>query len=170
MAQFNFRLFLRPTAIGKAIIERLSADGAERQADSRRWIELGYALEQAGFRLDGTTLYLGGRPFAAEQPLAVQIPVSPQEPAAARAPGYQAAAAVGAAEPDSDGPASVDASANAAPITAPAIASTPVPAPSAATRPVESSLPKPVSLVPLQPARAAAIDDEMANNLRGLSA
>lgn len=70
MAQFNFRLFLRATAIGKAIIDRLSAEGCDRQADARRWIELGYALEQTGFRLDGTTVYLGGRAFAPELAMA----------------------------------------------------------------------------------------------------
>ena len=166
MAQFNFRLFLRPTAIGKAIIERLSADGAERQADSRRWIELGYALEQAGFRLDGTTLYLGGRPFAAEQTPAVQVPAS--APTAARAPAHQAVAA--AAEPVSAGDSLVAASADAA--SSQAIAPATAPA-SAATRPVESAPPKPASPVSAAPPplpQPAADDDEMANNLRGLSA
>lgn len=68
MAQFNFRLFLRPTAIGKSIIDRLNSEGADRQADSRRWIELGYALEQAGFRLDGTVVYQGGQIFSSDHP------------------------------------------------------------------------------------------------------
>ena len=56
MAQYNFRLFLKPTVIGQAIIDRLSPEGADRQALARRWIELGYALEQAGFQR-GTIAY-----------------------------------------------------------------------------------------------------------------
>lgn len=169
MAQFNFRLFLRPTAIGKAIIERLSADGAERQADSRRWIELGYALEQAGFRLDGTTLYLGGRPFAAEQTPTVQVPMSAQEPTAGRAPAHQVAAAV--AEPLSAAASLLAVSADAAP--SQAMSSATAPASPAEPRPVESAPPKPVNPVPAAPPRPpqlGADDDEMANNLRGLSA
>lgn len=77
MALFNFRLFLRSTPIGKAIIDRLTAEGTDRQADARRWIELGYALEQAGFRLDGTTVYHGGRVFAADQAQAGAAPAAP---------------------------------------------------------------------------------------------
>jgi len=77
MALFNFRLFLRPTPIGNAIIERLKAEGTDRQADARRWVELGYALEQAGFRLDGTTVYHAGRVFAADQVQAGAAPAAP---------------------------------------------------------------------------------------------
>ena len=77
MALFNFRLFLRPTPIGNAIIERLKAEGTDRQADARRWVELGYALEQAGFRLDGTTVYHAGRVFAADQVPAGAAPAAP---------------------------------------------------------------------------------------------
>ena len=168
MAQFNFRLFLRPTAIGKAIIERLSADGAERQADSRRWIELGYALEQAGFRLDGTTLYLGGRPFAAEQTPTIQVPASAAEPTAARAAAQQGVAS--AVEPVSVGHRLVAASADAASSQTVAHAQAPA---SAAPRPAQSAPSRPASPVlaaPPPPPRSAADDDEMANNLRGLSA
>jgi hypothetical protein len=71
MAQYNFRLFLKPTVVGQAIIDRLSPEGADRQALARRWIELGYALEQAGFRLDGTTVFQGARPLSLETPVAV---------------------------------------------------------------------------------------------------
>lgn len=167
MAQFNFRLFLRPTAIGKVIIERLSADGAERQANSRRWIELGYTLEQAGFRLDGTTLYLGGRPFAAEQMLTVQVPASAQEPAAARTPAHQGAAA----ELVSAGNQLPDTAANAASTPALALAPAPAPASPAAARSVESAPLQPTRPAPPPPPpQPAADDDEMANNLRGLSA
>lgn len=56
MANFPFRVYLRETLIGKVVIGRLQAPGADKQAESRRWIELGFAAEQAGFRLDGTTL------------------------------------------------------------------------------------------------------------------
>lgn len=74
MPQYNFRLFLKPTIVGQAIIDRLSPEGADRQALARRWIELGYALEQAGFRMDGTTVFQGARPLAVETPVAVPVP------------------------------------------------------------------------------------------------
>jgi hypothetical protein len=85
MAQYNFRLFLKPTAVGQAIIDRLSPEGADRQALARRWIELGYALEQAGFRLDGTTVFQGARPLSLDAPVAVPAQW-PQAPAAGAAP------------------------------------------------------------------------------------
>jgi len=75
MKQFNFRLFLRPTAIGQILIDRLTSQGADRQADARRWIELGYMCEQAGFRLDGSTLFQAGRPATAEQAAPAQVAV-----------------------------------------------------------------------------------------------
>lgn len=75
MAHFNFRLFLRPTAIGKMIIDRLTSEGVDRQAEARRWIELGYMCEQAGFRVEGTTLFQAGRPANAEVPAPIPVPV-----------------------------------------------------------------------------------------------
>jgi len=88
MGQFNFRLFLRPTAVGRIIIDRLTSDGADRQAEARRWIELGYMCEQAGMRLDGSTLVQAGRPAAAEHltpaPVAIQsTPIAAQSAAVA---------------------------------------------------------------------------------------
>jgi len=52
----KIRFQLRPTIVGEAIMDRLSAQGVDRNAESRRWIELGFAAEQAGFRLDGVEL------------------------------------------------------------------------------------------------------------------
>jgi len=86
MAHFNFRLFLRPTLVGKIIIDRLTAEGADRQAEARRWIELGYMCEQAGFRLDGNTLFQAGRPAAVEAPLSAQLPVHSMPTTAVVAP------------------------------------------------------------------------------------
>lgn len=65
MKGFHFRLFLRPTVIGGLIIERLTAPGVDRQAESRRWMELGFAAEQAGFRLDGAAICQADRTLAA---------------------------------------------------------------------------------------------------------
>ncbi|MFJ1470268.1 hypothetical protein [Massilia orientalis] len=90
MAQYNFRLFLKPTAIGQAIIDRLSPEGADRQALARRWIELGYALEQAGFRLDGTTVFQGARPLSLEAAVALPIPSHGLQSSAAGAVAHEA--------------------------------------------------------------------------------
>lgn len=86
MKLFNFRLFLRPTAVGKIIINRLTSEGVDRQADARRWMELGYMCEQAGFRLDGSTLFQAGRPAAAEQFALAQVAVQSTAVAAPTTP------------------------------------------------------------------------------------
>lgn len=157
MAHFNFRLFLRPTLVGKIIIDRLTAEGADRQAEARRWIELGYMCEQAGFRLDGNTLFQAGRPAAAEATLSAQLPVHSMPNTAVVAPE--------APHPVAQ-PASPTSNAQAS-----------------AARPADRVAPSPstpVSIAPVaEPPRAAAaagadplpssqIDNEMDDNLRNL--
>jgi hypothetical protein len=152
MALFNFRLFLRPTPIGKAIIERLTAEGTDRQADARRWVELGYALEQAGFRLDGTTVYHAGRVFAADQ---VQAGAAPAAPVASDS--SLAASAPAEPAPSSDRPRHT-----AAP--------TSQVAEHAAAQP--SKVPAPQPSVPPAPRPTTSSqrpDDELTSNLRDLS-
>lgn len=79
---YQFRLIVRPTTIGKAIIDRLEAEGVDRTSESRRWLELGFAAEQAGFRLDGTELRFADRAWDS-QPLlpARSAPASSSSPA-----------------------------------------------------------------------------------------
>jgi hypothetical protein len=162
MAQYNFRLFLKPTVIGQAIIDRLSPEGADRQALARRWIELGYALEQAGFRLDGTTVFQGGRQVSFDTSVAVPVPAQWLAPPAAdmaqRSPDPAAASTVTPTTvpatiipPVASGITAVPATASAATAAA---APVPVPAPPVIRPPV------------VRPAPAV---DEMTNNLRKLS-
>jgi hypothetical protein len=164
MAQYNFRLFLKPTIIGQAIIDRLSPEGADRQALARRWIELGYALEQAGFRLDGTTLFQGARPLSLEMPVAVPAQWL-QAPAAGTAPNEervsQALVPAHVSHPTSTS------SVAAAPATAGAntaeIGDTPA-------GPVIPPTPVVVPVTPVPAVRTSPALIEMADSLRGLSA
>lgn len=148
MKQFNFRLFLRPTAVGKIIIDRLTSEGVDRQADARRWIELGYMCEQAGFRVDGSTLFQAGRP-AAEQPAPGQVAVQStavaalSAPAAVSHPGQQA------------GPA-VPATAESRPFASTSLGLSPSP-PAAVPRPVTPS------------EASATMDSQLTSNLRNLA-
>jgi len=161
MAQYNFRLFLKPTVIGRAIIDRLSAEGADRQADSRRWIELGYALEQAGFRLDGTTVFQGGRAVSSDSPVAVPVPAQWPQPAATPARAADAVETPTSIEPMA--PVSVNSSAGSVTGT-----------PSASTEPAPASVaPSPQPVAPAAPApvvRPVSAGDNLADNLRSLSA
>jgi hypothetical protein len=166
MAQYNFRLFLKPTVIGQAIIDRLSPEGADRQALARRWIELGYALEQAGFRLDGATVFQGARPLSLDAPVAVSVPSHGLQTATAPAPSHEARVAEAsmsahtslptsptsttALPPSGDGNAADVANALAAPVV--------VPVPAVVQSP-------PVSSTRTSPALSAVAD-----NLRNLSA
>jgi len=161
MAQYNFRLFLKPTVVGQAIIDRLSPEGADRQALARRWIELGYALEQAGFRLDGTTVFQGARPLSLDAPVAVpaqwlQAPAAEAAPrevrvAEASVPAHASQSVSSTAVAAStDGGAADTGSTPAAPVVVPTPAVVP-PAPASA-------------------ARTSSALNEMADSLRSLSA
>ena len=162
MAQYNFRLFLKPTAIGQAIIDRLSPEGADRQALARRWIELGYALEQAGFRLDGTTVFQGGRQVSFDTSVALPVPAQWLAPLAAdvaqRGPNPAAASTttptIAPATPSLNA-ASGTTAASATAGTASSVAA-PVPPPEP-------------QVVPAPAVRPAPAVDEMTSNLRNLS-
>jgi hypothetical protein len=71
------RFQLRPTVVGEAIMDRLNAQGADRAAEARRWIELGFAAEQAGFRLDGVELRHADRAWHVQPNLLSNAPTQP---------------------------------------------------------------------------------------------
>lgn len=163
MANFHFRLFLRPTIIGKAIIDRLSVDGADRQADARRWLELGYAAELAGFRLDGATISQVAHALTADKLAAGNGPVLLPQVASTQAarviPPSQDFGQVemGKAGGVSEATASVETASSSKP--------------AAESTAVESLQPAPTgSNSPAQVIPSSPIVDEMTNNLRGLSA
>lgn len=163
MAHFNFRLFLRPTLVGKIIIDRLTAEGADRQAEARRWIELGYMCEQAGFRLDGNTLFQAGRPAAAEASLTAQLPVHSMPVTALVAPEVTHPTA----QRSTQQPASLGSSAQTP---APSPAGTGTPSPS--TRPDAPPAIEPpaaVASAAISPAPASQLDSELLGNLRNLA-
>ncbi len=74
------RFVLRPTVVGEAIMDRLSAPGVDRAAESRRWIELGFAAEQAGFRMDGSELRHADRAWHVQPELNERAAVRPEAP------------------------------------------------------------------------------------------
>jgi len=167
MPNFNFRLFLRPTAVGKILIERLTSEGADRQAEARRWIELGYMCEQAGFRLDGATLFQAGRPAAADQVSAAPVLVHSLPVSAAVAADTAPAVAT---EPAPQ-PASSALGAQRS-LSSPADAQAPSPASLASVqRPVEPA-PSPVMSTTAQsapPAPVTPLDSQLTTNLRNLA-
>lgn len=163
MAYFHFRLFLRPTVIGKAIIDRLSLEGADRQADARRWLELGYAAELAGFRLDGTTISQVANALTADNISAGNgsMPL-PQAASTQPARVFPPSQDLGQVETGKAGGVSeATASVETASSSKPAAESTAVESP----QPVPTGSNSPAQVVPSSP-----IVDEMTNNLRGLSA
>lgn len=164
MAQYNFRLFLKPTVVGQAIIDRLSPEGADRQALARRWIELGYALEQAGFRLDGTTVFQGARPLPLETPVAVpaqwlQAPAAQATPREARVAEASVPAHAGQPVPATSA-AAVAASTDAGAADTGKTPAAPVVVPTPAVVPPASA----------SAARTSSALNEMADSLRSLSA
>lgn len=163
MAQYNFRLFLKPTVIGQAIIDRLSPEGADRQALARRWIELGYALEQAGFRLDGSTVFQGARPLSLEAPVAVSVPSHGLQ--TAPAPSHEARVAEASMSADTSLPTSSP-STTAVPASGDANAG----AANAPAAPVVMPVPAVVQTPPVTPTRTSLALNAVADNLRNLSA
>lgn len=162
MAQYNFRLFLKPTAIGQAIIDRLSPEGADRQALARRWIELGYALEQAGFRLDGTTVFQGGRQVSFDTPVALPVPAQWLAPPAADVAQRGPDLAVASTATPTSAPAPTDPNVASGTTAVSATAGTA----SAEAATVAPPAPPVVQAPAIRPAPAV---DEMTNNLRNLS-
>lgn len=57
----QYKVHLKPTEIGRLVIERLARPHVDVSPELRRFIELGYAAERAGFILDGTVLRHAGR-------------------------------------------------------------------------------------------------------------
>jgi hypothetical protein len=55
------KITLRPTPVGRRVMQRLSIPHTDKSGELRRLIELGFAAELAGFILDGETLRFGGR-------------------------------------------------------------------------------------------------------------
>jgi len=163
MAHFNFRLFLRPTLVGKIIIDRLTAEGADRQAEARRWIELGYMCEQAGFRLDGNALFHAGRPAAAEASPTAQLPVHSMPVATVVAPNVTHPTA----QHSTQQPAPLGSSVQT-PAHAPVEIETPSPSmrpdTSPATEPPAASAAATVSAAPM-----SQLDSQLLGNLRNLA-
>lgn len=161
MAHFNFRLFLRPTLVGRIIIDRLTAEGADRQAEARRWIELGYMCEQAGFRLDGNTLFQAGRPAGTETSATAQLAVHSVPVSVATAP----EASLPVAQPSTSQPAP-SVSAALAPSPRPVAIETPLPSAVAAAAFEPSTAGAPVATTP---APANQLDSQLLGNLRNLA-
>lgn len=150
MKHFNFRLFLRSTLVGKMIIDKLTAEGVDRQADARRWIELGYMCEQAGFRLDGGTLFQAGR--SAVPVHSMLVTAGGVVEAAHRSTGQPAAPAI---------------SVEAAPPRPVEIASA-LPAPLATAEPAAVA-PGATASAQISPAPAGQLDSALLGNLRNLA-
>jgi hypothetical protein len=66
----QYKVLIRPTDVGLLVMKRLQRPALDKSAELRRLIELGYAAEQAGFILDGTTLRNGGRVWDVQPVLA----------------------------------------------------------------------------------------------------
>ena len=60
-AAVQYKVHLKPTEVGSLVIKRMERPHADKSVELRRYIELGYAAEQAGFILDGTILRHAGR-------------------------------------------------------------------------------------------------------------
>lgn len=87
MSLYHFRLYMKPSALGPEIVARLTAPSAHQQADARRWLELGYAAEKAGLRLEGEDLRFPSIGLAGQPVVPVALPgVQLAAPSPAQAP------------------------------------------------------------------------------------
>jgi hypothetical protein len=68
----QYKVHLKPTEIGRLVIERLARPHLDVSPELRRFIELGYAAERAGFILDGTVLRHAGRAWETQPDVTVQ--------------------------------------------------------------------------------------------------
>lgn len=68
----QYKVHLKPTEIGRLVIERLARPHVDVSPELRRFIELGYAAERAGFILDGTVLRHAGRAWDTQPDVSVQ--------------------------------------------------------------------------------------------------
>ena len=80
----QFKVLIKPTEIGLLVLKRLQRPHIDRSAELRRFVELGYASEQAGFILDGTVLRHAGRIWDIQPGVAGQLPDSPCQPLASQ--------------------------------------------------------------------------------------
>lgn len=71
-AAVQFKVHLKPTEIGLHVMKRMERPHLDKSAELRRFIELGYAAEQAGFILDGSVLRHAGRIWDIQPDLSVQ--------------------------------------------------------------------------------------------------
>lgn len=74
----QYKVHLKPTEIGRLVIERLARPHLDVSPELRRFIELGYAAERAGFILDGTVLRHAGQAWDTQPDLTAER--SAQEP------------------------------------------------------------------------------------------
>jgi hypothetical protein len=68
----QYKVHLKPTEIGRLVIQRLARPHLDVSPELRRFIELGYACEQAGFILDGTILRHAGRAWDTQPALTAE--------------------------------------------------------------------------------------------------
>jgi len=71
-AAVQYKVHLKPTEIGTLVMKRMERPHLDKSAELRRFIELGYAAEQAGFILDGTVLRHAGRVWDTQPDLSSQ--------------------------------------------------------------------------------------------------
>jgi hypothetical protein len=71
-AAVQFKVHLKPTEIGMHVMKRMERPHLDKSAELRRFIELGYAAEQAGFILDGSVLRHAGRTWDIQPDLGMQ--------------------------------------------------------------------------------------------------
>lgn len=70
-AAVQYKVHLKPTEVGMLVMKRMERPHLDKSAELRRFIELGYAAEQAGFILDGTVLRHAGRTWDTQPDFAV---------------------------------------------------------------------------------------------------
>jgi hypothetical protein len=88
-AAIQYKVHLKPTEVGALVIKRMERPHLDKSAELRRFIELGYAAEQAGFILDGTVLRHAGRTWDTQPDFAVSPEQSDDCTAGEGQPGAQ---------------------------------------------------------------------------------
>lgn len=72
-AAVQYKVHLKPTEVGLLVMKRMERPHLDKSAELRRFIELGYAAERAGFILDGTVLRHAGRMWDTQPDLTTQV-------------------------------------------------------------------------------------------------
>jgi hypothetical protein len=87
-AAVQYKVHLKPTEVGLLVIKRMERPHVDKSVELRRFIELGYAAERAGFSLDGAILRHAGRAWDTQPDFDVQahseVPTPEVKPAAGR--------------------------------------------------------------------------------------